>query len=153
VPLNLILEKYRAGSTLYADCGPPFGLAWILSQPAPAIRALCTGPYTGPGLIFDGQRAMSVRRAVLYFRAPGCSRGFFTVIGDEVASKIVFVCSDMWKPHLKVNLVRGICGSLIRPEATGNSGRALQGRPQISAHHAAKRLHAVGVGVRIRCGP
>jgi transposase len=30
-------------------------------------------------------------------------RGFFTVIGDELASKIVFVCSDMWEPYLKVN--------------------------------------------------
>ncbi|HEY3835443.1 MAG TPA: transposase [Bryobacteraceae bacterium] len=27
-------------------------------------------------------------------------RGFFTVIGDELASKIVFVCSDMWEPYL-----------------------------------------------------
>ena len=25
-------------------------------------------------------------------------RGFFTVIGDELVSKIVFVCSDMWNP-------------------------------------------------------
>jgi hypothetical protein len=24
------------------------------------------------------------------------------VIGDELASKIVFVCSDMWEPYLKV---------------------------------------------------
>jgi hypothetical protein len=24
------------------------------------------------------------------------------MIGDEVASKIVFVCSDMWKPYLTV---------------------------------------------------
>jgi len=24
------------------------------------------------------------------------------MIGDEVASKIVFVCSDMWEPYLKV---------------------------------------------------
>src|ERR1700682_6466989 len=29
-------------------------------------------------------------------------RGFFTVIGDELASKIVFVCSDMWELYLKV---------------------------------------------------
>jgi transposase len=29
-------------------------------------------------------------------------RGFFTVIGDQIASKIVFVCSDMWEPYLKV---------------------------------------------------
>jgi transposase len=30
-------------------------------------------------------------------------QGFFTVIGEEIASKIVFVCSDMWEPYLKVN--------------------------------------------------
>jgi len=29
-------------------------------------------------------------------------QGFFAVIGDEVASKIAFVCSDMWEPYLKV---------------------------------------------------
>ena len=29
-------------------------------------------------------------------------RGFFAVIGDELASKIVLVCSDMWEPYLKV---------------------------------------------------
>jgi transposase len=29
-------------------------------------------------------------------------REFFVVIGDEVASKIAFVCSDMWQPYLKV---------------------------------------------------
>jgi hypothetical protein len=30
-------------------------------------------------------------------------RGFFTIIGDDLASRIVFVCSDMWQPYLKVN--------------------------------------------------
>jgi transposase len=29
-------------------------------------------------------------------------QGFFTVISDELGSKIVFVCSDMWEPYLKV---------------------------------------------------
>ena len=28
-------------------------------------------------------------------------RGFFRAIGDQVASEIRFVCSDMWKPYLK----------------------------------------------------
>lgn len=27
-------------------------------------------------------------------------QGFFAMIGDEIASKIVFVCSDMWEPYL-----------------------------------------------------
>jgi transposase len=28
-------------------------------------------------------------------------QGFFTVIGDGLASKIAFVCSDMWEPYLR----------------------------------------------------
>src|SRR5271155_116681 len=38
-------------------------------------------------------------------------RGFFAVIGDELASKIVFVCSDMWEPYLKV--IREKCSLAI----------------------------------------
>jgi transposase len=38
-------------------------------------------------------------------------RGFFTVIGDEVASKIAFVCSDMWEPYLKV--IRAKCSEAL----------------------------------------
>jgi transposase len=38
-------------------------------------------------------------------------QGFFTAIGDEVASKIVFVCSDMWEPYLKV--IREKCSDAL----------------------------------------
>ena len=38
-------------------------------------------------------------------------RGFFATIGDEVASKIVFVCSDMWEPYLKV--IREKCSDAL----------------------------------------
>jgi transposase len=38
-------------------------------------------------------------------------RGFFTCIGDELASKIVFVCSDMWQPYLKV--IREKCSQAL----------------------------------------
>ena len=38
-------------------------------------------------------------------------RGFFTVIGDELALKIVFVCSDMWEPYLKV--IREKCSQAL----------------------------------------
>ena len=38
-------------------------------------------------------------------------RGFFNVIGDELASKIVFVCSDMWEPYLKV--IREKCSEAL----------------------------------------
>jgi transposase len=37
--------------------------------------------------------------------------GFFAVIGDELASKIVFVCSDMWEPYLKV--IREKCSEAL----------------------------------------
>ena len=38
-------------------------------------------------------------------------RGFFTVIGAGVASKIAFVCSDMWEPYLKV--IRENCSEAL----------------------------------------
>src|SRR5258705_202181 len=38
-------------------------------------------------------------------------RGFFTVIGDELVSKIVLVCSDMWEPYLKV--IREKCSEAL----------------------------------------
>jgi len=38
-------------------------------------------------------------------------QGFFTMIGDEIASRIVFVCSDMWKPYLKV--IREKCSEAL----------------------------------------
>jgi transposase len=38
-------------------------------------------------------------------------RGFFAVIGDGLASKIVFVCSDMWQPYLKV--IREKCSEAL----------------------------------------
>jgi transposase len=38
-------------------------------------------------------------------------QGFFTVIGDELASKITFVCSDMWEPYLKV--IRQKCSEAL----------------------------------------
>jgi transposase len=37
--------------------------------------------------------------------------GILTVIGDELASKIVFVCSDMWEPYLKV--IREKCSEAL----------------------------------------
>jgi transposase len=37
--------------------------------------------------------------------------GFFTMIGPELASGIEFVCSDMWKPYLKV--IREKCGQAL----------------------------------------
>src|SRR6202050_3601683 len=38
-------------------------------------------------------------------------QGFFKVIGDEIASNIVFVCSDMWEPYLKV--IREKCSEAL----------------------------------------
>jgi len=38
-------------------------------------------------------------------------QGFFTAMGREVISKIVFVCSDMWEPYLK--LIRRNCSEAL----------------------------------------
>jgi transposase len=38
-------------------------------------------------------------------------QGFFTAIGQEVISKISFVCSDMWEPYLK--LIREKCSEAL----------------------------------------
>ena len=38
-------------------------------------------------------------------------QGFFTTIGEELTSKIVFICSDMWEPYLKV--VREKCSDAL----------------------------------------
>src|SRR5205085_10724528 len=38
-------------------------------------------------------------------------QGFFTAIGDEVASKIAFVCSDMWERYLRV--IREKCSEAL----------------------------------------
>ena len=38
-------------------------------------------------------------------------QGFFTTIGAEVASQIVFVCSDMWEPYLQV--IREKCSEAL----------------------------------------
>jgi len=38
-------------------------------------------------------------------------QGFFTVIGDQLASQIEVVCSDMWKPYLDV--IREKCSQAL----------------------------------------
>jgi transposase len=38
-------------------------------------------------------------------------QGFFTAMGQEVISKICFVCSDMWEPYLK--LIREKCSEAL----------------------------------------
>ena len=54
-------------------------------------------------------------------------QGFFTAMGKEVISKIVFVCSDMWEPYLK--LIRERCSEALhildRFHIVGNMNKAL----------------------------
>jgi transposase len=38
-------------------------------------------------------------------------RGFFTTIGEEITSRIVFICSDMWEPYWKV--IRENCSAAL----------------------------------------
>ena len=38
-------------------------------------------------------------------------QGFFTTVGEEITSKIAFICSDMWEPYLKV--IREKCSEAL----------------------------------------
>jgi transposase len=38
-------------------------------------------------------------------------QGFFTTMGGDITSKIVFICSDMWEPYLKV--IREKCSEAL----------------------------------------
>ena len=38
-------------------------------------------------------------------------QGLFTTMGEEITSKIVFICSDMWEPYLKV--IREKCSAAL----------------------------------------
>jgi Transposase len=68
-------------------------------------------------------------------RAIESFRGFFTMIGDEVASKIVFVCSDMVPP-----------GDVLPHRADEEIARSLRGhRELILNHFRAQKLVTSGV--------
>jgi len=38
-------------------------------------------------------------------------QAFFTTIGEDITSKVVFICSDMWEPYLKV--IREKCSEAL----------------------------------------
>jgi hypothetical protein len=51
-------------------------------------------------------------------------KGFFTAMGDEVISRIVFVCSDMWEPYRKVNGENaGCCSNAVKILGNGRHFR------------------------------
>ena len=69
-------------------------------------------------------------------------QGFFTAIGQQVASGITFICSDMWEPYLKV--IREKCSEALhildRFHIVANMNKALD---QIRAEEA-RRIHSEG---------
>ena len=69
-------------------------------------------------------------------------QGFFTTMGPEIVSQIVFVCSDMWEPYLK--LIREKCSEALhildRFHIVANMNKALD---QIRAEEA-RRMHREG---------
>jgi transposase len=48
-------------------------------------------------------------------------QGFFTTMGEEIVSNIVFVCSDMWEPYLKV--IREKCSQALHISTASTSLR------------------------------
>ena len=63
-------------------------------------------------------------------------QGFFTGMGEEVISKIVFICSDMWEPYLKV--IREKCSQALhildRFHIVANLNKALDAVRAEEAH-------------------
>jgi transposase len=58
-------------------------------------------------------------------------QGFFTTIGEEITSKIVFICSDMWEPYLKV--IREKCSEALHIlDRFQIAAELLRGRTKIS---------------------
>src|SRR5438093_5504225 len=68
---------------------------------------------------------------------------FFQMIGPEVASKIEFVCSDMWKPYLKV--IREKCSQALhildRFHIVAKMNDALDQVRAVEARHMAAAGH------------
>jgi transposase len=41
-------------------------------------------------------------------------QGFFIIMGQEIVSKIFFVCSDMWEPYLKLIREKCSCSAALK---------------------------------------
>jgi transposase len=80
---------------------------------------LCRGPPEGwrfcqhkyPTLVYQIDLGVTRLIWVGKERTIESFQGFFTMIGDEIASKIVFVCSDTRKPCLK--FIREKCSEAL----------------------------------------
>src|SRR5664280_2181432 len=77
-------------------------------------------------------------------------QGFFTVIGEQLASQIEFVCSDMWQPYLEV--IRQKCSQALhildrfRIEPMKKIARTLRAhRPLLLNYFKAKKQFSSGV--------
>jgi transposase len=63
-------------------------------------------------------------------------QGFFTTMGDDIISKIVFICSDMWEPYLKA--IRESCSEALhildRFHIVAKMNKAVGGELQIGSN-------------------
>jgi transposase len=64
----------------------------VVVRPREGSAAICSGCHQ-PALGYD---RLGKERTIESFQ------GFFTLIGEQLASQIEFVCSDMWQPYLDV---------------------------------------------------
>src|SRR5260370_8537062 len=58
-------------------------------------------------------------------------QGFFTAIGEKIVSKIVFICSDMWEPYLKV--IREKCSEAAYPRPLPHRGQMNKALDEVRA--------------------
>ena len=69
-------------------------------------------------------------------------QGFFTLIGDDPAAKILFVCSDMWQPYLKV--IRQKCSVRCTSSTVSISSPKMNDALDDVRAGEARRLHRDG---------
>ena len=72
-------------------------------------------------------------------------RGFFTTIGEEVTSKIVFICSDMWEPYLKV--IRDKCSQDLHILAPHGERRPETATEEVALAPARCELSRLAIGI------
>jgi hypothetical protein len=88
----------------------PYQLGWLIRLLWPPLPLPST-PYLT--LVYRIRIDLDVTRLLWVGkeRTIESFHSFFTVIGEEIASKIVFVGSDMWEPYLKV--IREQCSQAL----------------------------------------
>ena len=106
----MLTRTHRSGRTTAQE----FGRSLLaLPFPAPGYDQLAERRFEFKYLTLAYQIDLGVTRLLWVGkeRTIESFQGFFTTIGEEITSKIVFIWSDMWEPYLKV--IREKCSEAL----------------------------------------